>query len=160
MHYLLAAIVFLAPHLQKSTVRDYARIIHKEANRRQIDPLLAVSFIHVETFRKWNPRLKSTTNDFGLCQVHVAERGSARFLGREQELFDPKTNIREWVRLAAMWRNYHARTCVEGSHPWWAHLKWGYKVKNPGHAMKVTRVYEMLKRRFNPAPVAQLAEAQ
>jgi len=167
MHYLLAAIVFLAPHIGKPVAKNYARIIKTEAARKDIDPLLVVSFIHVETFRKWNPRTKSTTNDYGLCQVHVAERGSARFLGREEELYIPKVNIREWTRLAAMWRNYHHTKedpAEAQGHMWWAHLKWGYKVKNPGHAMKVTKLYTLLKKKFRPEleneRVAQLEEVR
>lgn len=181
MHYLLAAIMFLAPHVPKTVAKDYAKIINVEAARKQIDPLLVVSFIHVETFRKWDPKVKSVTNDYGLCQVHVAARGSANFLGREEELFRPKTNIREWVRLADMWRAYHYRECeihtqvcyddpTEGpfgctdevlhkaNHPWWAHLKWGYRVKDREHAMKVKRVYDSLRKRFRPTAVAQIEE--
>ena len=125
------------------------RIIKTEAARKDVDPLLVVSFIHVETARSWNKRTKSKTNDYGLTQVHVAARGSARFLGREEELFVPRTNIREWVRLADMWRAYCKR---EGhtDHQWWAHLKWGYKVKNPHHTMKVTKLYEFLIKKFRP----------
>ena len=181
MHYLLAAILFLAPHLSKPTARNYARIIKTEAVRKQIDPLLVVSFIHVETFRRWDPRVKSVTNDYGLCQVHVAVRGSARFLGREEELYNPRTNVREWVRLADMWRAYHYRECEihtkvcyhdpeegpwgcenmvlhKADHPWWAHLKWGFKVKDQKHAMKVRNIFEMLRRKFRPEAVAQLRE--
>jgi hypothetical protein len=158
MHYLLAAILFLAPHLSKPTARNYARIIRTEAARKQIDPLLVVSFIHVETFKRWDPRVKSVTNDYGLCQVHVAVRGSARFLGREEELYNPRTNVHEWVRLADMWRAYHRRACNDHHHLWWAHLKWGYRVKDQKHAHKVRQIFEMLKRRFRPEAVAQLEE--
>jgi hypothetical protein len=185
MHYLLAAIMFLAPHLPKTVAKGYARIINVEAARKRIDPLLVVSFIHVETARQWNSRLHSVTNDFGLTQVHVAANGSASFLGREEELYNPATNIREWSRLADMWRAYHKRECgtrrmecYEGipgvwaqswcitkvvrqpDHPWWAHLKWGYRVKDTEHAMKVKRVYEGLKRRFSPEVVALLEEGR
>jgi len=153
MNYLLAAILLLAPHLPRTTAQLYARIIKTEAARKKVDPLLVVSFIHVETVRGWNTRVKSVTNDYGLCQVHVAARGSETFLGREEQLFIPKVNIREWVRLADMWRAYHQKE-GDDSHPWWAHLKWGYKVKDTNHAMKVKRLYESLKRKFRPKPVA------
>src|SRR5512137_1016176 len=147
MHYLLAAIIFLAPHLGRTVARTYARIIRTEAARKDIDPLLVVSFIHHETYKKWRTRIKSPTNDYGLTQVHVAARGSATFLGREEELYDPKTNIREWCRLAHMWRAYHQRACVGAKHHWWAHMKWGYKIKptkeHPGES--VAEIYERLK---------------
>jgi len=170
------AILRLAPRYQVGPrlAKQYARIVQQEARRRKVDPLLVVSFIQVETARKWNPRLKSPTNDFGLTQVHVAVNGSARFLGREEELYDPRTNVREWVRLAAMWRAYHQRECevhaeicysgpegpwgcnkmrIAGSrHPWWAHLKWGYRVKNTEHAQKVTGVYRWLLQQFHHLP--------
>jgi hypothetical protein len=123
----------------------WARIIDQEAARRLIDPLLVVAFIHVETGRRWDPRLVSPTADYGLTQVHVAVRGSETFLGREEQLFDPRTNIREWCRLAAMWRDYHARTCIPGKHRWWAHLQWGYRVRDTTHAEKVLRLYRWLK---------------
>jgi hypothetical protein len=140
-----SAIRRLAPRLPRATARRYARIIDQEAARRDIPGLLVVAFIHVETGRKWNPRLVSPTDDYGLTQVHVAARGSETFLGREEQLFDPRTNIREWCRLAAMWRDYHARTCIPGKHRWWAHLAWGYRVKDTTHAEKVLRLYRWLK---------------
>ena len=146
-HTLQEAIRWVAP--RHVPARRYARIIRSEAKRKDIDPFMVVAFIHVETARKWNPRLKSPTNDFGLTQVHVAVKGSARFLGREEELYNPRTNIREWCRLAAMWRDYHNRACYE-KHPWHSHLKWGYRVKDTEHADKVLGVYQSLVQRFPP----------
>jgi len=179
MHYLLAAILFLAPHIGRPTAKKYTRIIRTEATRGDVDPLLVVSFIHVETVKRWDPRTKSVTNDYGLCQVHVAARGSDRFLGREEELYKPKVNVREWVRLANMWRNYHRKNCevwhqicysgpegpwgcsneriAESSHPWWAHLKWGYKVKNTKHADKVGALYKSLVKRFRSNETKEVA---
>jgi hypothetical protein len=141
------AIRSVAPPLPRSTVRQYARIIYQETGRRGIDPLLLVAFITNES--RWNPRTKSVTNDFGLAQVHVAVRGSAKFLGREHELYVPRTNLREWSRLADMWRAYHLRTCDLRDHTWWQHLRWGYKVKE--RTSRIDDIYEQLKRRFRPA---------
>jgi hypothetical protein len=142
-----AAIQSLAP--RRVPAKRYARIIHREARRRDIDPFLIVAFIHIES--TWNPRAKSPTTDYGLTQVHVAVNGSATFLGREEALYDPATNIREWGRLAVMWRNYHERTCKD-DHPWWAHLKFGYRVKNTEHADRVNVLYKSLRLRFAPRP--------
>lgn len=138
-----AAIQLLAP--RRVPAKKYARIIHREARRRDIDPFLIVAFIHIES--SWNPRARSVTNDHGLTQVHVAMNGSATFLGREEALYDPATNIREWGRLAVMWRNYHRRACPH-DHPWWAHLKFGYRIKNTEHADRVRILYQRLRERF------------
>jgi len=139
------AILWLAPgRVSDRTARRYAKIIHREARRRSIHGFLFLAFIHTES--RWNPRMRSSTDDFGLAQVHVAVRGSARFLGREAELYDPETNIREWGRLAAMWRDYHARSCHGASHRWWDHLKWGYRVRRG--LVRVDELLQMLIGRF------------
>jgi len=144
------AIHFLAgPRVRKKTGVRYAKLVAKEARRRGIHGFLFLAFIHVETARKWDPKLHGATNDFGLMQVHVAENGSDRFLDREEELYIPAVNIREWGRLADMWRAHHQRSCGT-RHPWWAHLKWGYRVKDVEHAMKVLRVFRTLMDRFGP----------
>jgi len=149
VHRIKQAIIQLAPRHVQPLARQYACIIRQEASRRNVDSFLVVAFIHVETAKHWNPRLRSKTNDFGLTQVHVAPRGSADFLGREGELYDPRTNIREWARLAAMWRAYHVRTCKVGGHLWWAHLKYGYRVKpDLSHSLKVLRLLRRLHERF------------
>jgi hypothetical protein len=145
----IRAVRHLAPQLGKATSRRLAKIIDREAGRRHVDPLLAVAFVHVES--SWNPRLRSHTNDFGLAQVHVAARGSERFLGREAELYDPQTNLREWARLADMWRSYCRREGHVG-HPWWHHLKFGYRVRDHHRERKVDRVYFYLTRTFRPTP--------
>lgn len=155
------AIRWLAPYrVSSARARRYARIIHQESMRKKVSGFLVVAFIHVETAKAWNPWLHSPTNDFGLTQVHVAARGSETFLGREEELYDARTNIREWVRLAAMWRAYHQRECGQDEqndheqsgqddHPWWAHMKYGYRVKpDISHALKVARLYLALLERF------------
>jgi hypothetical protein len=143
-----AAIQSLAP--RRVPAKRYARIIHREARRRNIDPFLIVAFIHIES--TWNSQAKSSTDDFGLTQVHVAVNGSATFLGREEALYDPATNIREWGRLAVMWRNYHERTCKDDDHPFYSHLKWGRRVKDTEHADRVSVLYKNLRRRFTPRP--------
>lgn len=155
------AIRHLAPHVGPRLVRHYTRIITREAKRRSIESLLVVAFIQTET--RWDEAFRSATNDWGLCQIHVAARGSQTFLGRERELLDPQTNVREWCRLAVMWRAYHQRECqgqlemapgrfgwlvLRPQHPWWAHLKWGYRVKNTEHAEKVRKLYHGLRDRF------------
>jgi len=127
--------------------RRLARIVAEEAPRWGIHPFMAVAFIHKES--SWNPKLVSSTNDYGLTQVHVNPRGSERFLGREHELFDPRTNIREWVRLAAMWRAHHDRSCDAKAHFWWEHLKWGYEIRAVERPQKVLGLFrDLLWRRW------------
>jgi len=140
-----SAIRGLAPGLPRVVARKYAKIIDRETSKKLIDPLLLVAFIHSES--NWRKRLRSFTNDYGLAQVHVAERGSATFLGRETELYDPSTNIKEWCRLASMWRNYHYRTCNK-DHNWWSHLKWGYLIKESKTSGNIERIYDLLKKKY------------
>jgi hypothetical protein len=147
--YVLSAILSLAPQIGLPTARAYARIIYQETTRRGLDPLLLVAFVDHES--NWNPRTRSHTNDYGLAQVHVAVRGSAKFLGREYELYRPRTNLREWCRLAAMWRDYHERSCAGKKHRWWKHLKWGYRVKDP-HPDEIDALYQKLKAKFSQPP--------
>jgi len=139
------AIQKVAPQLSRRLVRHYAKIVHKVTSRRRIDPLLLVAFITHES--QWKSNLRSSTNDYGLGQVHVSANGSAKFLGREKELYRPLTNLQEWSRLAEMWRAYHDRTCDDKHHSWWKHMKWGYKIKNL-KPTKVDVLYQQLKQMF------------
>lgn len=153
MAYILAAILWLAPHQSHTAVKRYADLIAFEAKWYKVDPLLVVALIHIES--NWHPRKKSVTNDYGLLQVHVARRGSATFLGREKDLYEPRTNIREGVRILAMWKNYHEKHCP-GEHPYWAHFKWGKRVKHIDHAIKVRELYTALVHRFRKPSVPLL----
>lgn len=149
MNALALAIFFLAPHLGHTTVREYARIIHAESGRRRLDPWEFVAYVHVES--RWNTRMVSKTNDWGLGAVHVAVRGSARFLGREHELWNPRVNLRETARLYAMWTRYHERECGRRRgrpHPALAHMKYGYRVKGTEHAERVLKLARWLRKRF------------
>lgn len=144
-YYLVAAMLWLSPAQPHKKVQTYADLVAFEAKWYRIDPLLVVAIIQVESGFRHNKR--STTNDYGLMQVHVARRGSSNFYGREKELYDPRVNIREGTRLLAMWRGYHDRWC-KGDHPFWAHYKWGRKVKHIEHAIKVLALRDLLARKF------------
>jgi soluble lytic murein transglycosylase-like protein len=147
IHYIASAIVWLSSFHSPEIVKKYADLIAFEAKWYKVHPFLVVSIIHIES--KWKKNKKSITNDYGLMQVHVARNGSERFLGREKELFDPRTNIREGVRILAMWRKYHKTYCKDSSHPFWAHYKWGKKVKEDiSHALKVEAIFHILLNRF------------
>lgn len=145
LYMLAAAIMWLAPAQPHANVKKYVDLITFESKWYRVDPLLIVSIIQVES--GWRTRKRSVTNDYGLMQVHVARRGSSNFYGRENELFDPRTNIREGTRLLAMWKAYHTRWC-KGDHPYWSHYKWGKKVKHIDHALKVKALRGQLARQF------------
>lgn len=147
MLYLVSAIMWLAPWLPPERVKLYADLIHFEARWYKVDPLLVVSVIQIES--GWRPDKRSVTSDYGLMQVHVAVRGSSNFLRRERELLDPRVNVREGTRILAMWREYHTRWC-HGPHAFWAHYKWGKKVKHDEHAQKVKTLLDLLRRKFRP----------
>lgn len=146
MKALVAAIIWLAPGLGGDAAR-YADLIAFEARWYRVDPLLVVALIQVES--GWKPRKRSVTNDYGLLQVHVS-RSCPRFKGRERELFDPRVGIREGVRILSMWREFHDRYCRRAklSHPYWAHFKWGRRVRGINHATKVRKLYEALRNKF------------
>lgn len=149
---ILAALLWLAPHLGQKEAAQYADIIAFEARWYRVHPALVLAIGFHET--KWRNYKVSKTNDWGLLQIHVSRVGSNRFYGRERELFDPRVNIREGFRILDMWRNYHDRWCKK-DHPYWAHYKWGRRVKSIKHIHKTRRLYRLLVRTFWPKKVAQ-----
>jgi len=155
MVYVLAAIMWLVPQLGHIKAAEYAKLITFEARWYRVDPFDVVAIIQIES--RWSTKKKSVTNDYGLMQVHVARRGSSRFLGRTKELFDPATNIREGVRIYTMWLNYHEKWCKPDSHDPIAHYKWGKYVKNDEHARRVRSLSSFLARKFRPKKPAVVA---
>lgn len=152
MSYILAAIMWLAPQLGHTKIAEYGKLIAFEARWYGIDPADVLTVITHES--RWYRYKKSTTNDYGLMQVHVARRGSARFLGREKELYDPQTNIREGTRIMAMWKSYHARVCKsDDEHMYLAHMKWGKVVKNRERPTSMERLRAFLLQKFWLKPV-------
>lgn len=153
MLYLIAAIMWLTPTQSHVKIQKYADLIAFESRWYNMDPLRVLAIIQIES--GWRARKKSVTNDYGLMQVHVARRGSSNFYGREKELYDPRTNIREGVRILAMWKQYHKKYC-KGAHPFVAHYKWGKYVKNTEHAERVEALRAQLERKFRKPPPALL----
>lgn len=146
---LITTILYLTNEPTSEAIQHYADLIHYEANWYQIDPLLVIAIIHVES--GWNSTKRSITNDYGLMQVHVARRGSSNFHGREKELLIPRNNIREGVRILAMWKRYHEKWCTttKTPHTFWNHYKWGYRVKDTKWADKVTALHQRLSQRHS-----------
>jgi hypothetical protein len=134
--------------LQVSQAAHTAQIIHREAERRSIHPLLVAAVIEHETGGTWRRRLVSHTNDYGLMQVHVSRTMNRKYIGREHLLFSPRRNIRLGVRILSFWHDYHVRHCKKDDHDWWSHYKWGSRVRNNKYGDKVKRIYLRLLSRF------------
>lgn len=140
----VAAIMVLAPAKVADAAVLYADSIMRQASDQNMDPLLVVSMIHVETGGRWENTLISKTHDYGLMQVHVSRTTNATYVGRESELFDPDTNILVGIQLLTYWKRYHTKKC-KSTHRWWAHYKWGIDVKNDSYSKKIARVYKRVK---------------
>lgn len=148
---ILAAILWLAPHVGEERASYYASIIQAAGECYRIDPLLIVTKIQLETRGAWRENAVSKTHDYGLAQVHVSATTHKEYLGREYLLFQPDRNIWVAARLMDYWKRYHDRNCLKlghEKHPWYAHYQWGNKVRNLRSSMRVKRLYESLKRRF------------
>jgi soluble lytic murein transglycosylase-like protein len=143
---ILAAILWMAPHVGEQQGKSYADIIAFEARRYRVHPALVIAIGYGES--RWRNGEVSKTNDYGLLQIHVNSRGSNRFYGREKELLEPRVNIREGFRILDMWRNHHNRWCGDKPHPWWAHYKYGRIVKSIKHTHKTQRLFDKLVKRF------------
>lgn len=142
----LAAILWIAPQVPRSTASRYAEIIRREARRHELDPLLVVALIQRES--RWRPRAKSRTHDFGLLQVHVSRTTHASYLRAPERLFKPALNIKLGVRLLALWKRFHARSCKGKKHPWWSHYQHGVRVRNAASGRRVRAVYLRLVQKF------------
>jgi len=150
---ILAAILYLAPHLDPSYAMHYARLIHKESKQHRIDPLLVTTIIHVETAKSWRMSVRSPTHDFGLMQIHVSRNSNKHLLGMEEVLFHPGTNIHYGLNTLVMWRGYHQKTCNDSDHPFWSHYQWGYRVRNLMWTKKVAGLYNHLIGVFRSHPL-------
>jgi hypothetical protein len=151
---ILAAILWLAPHVGETTVARYAGYIEREAKRWEVDPLLVVAVIEHETGGTWNPAARSRTNDWGLMQLHVSRTTRAGYLRRPERLLVPRLNIRLGVRALALWRRRHAAHCPTGPHAWWSHYNQGVRVRDGGaYGRRVGRIFERLQTRFGPGEV-------
>ena len=144
-----AAIMALAPGKVADDAALYTSAIVNATESRDVDPLLVVAFIHVETGGRWESNLVSPSNDYGLMQTHVSRTTNREFVGREKDLLDPAINIEVGVTMLVYWKEYHAKHCKGAAHKWWAHYKWGVLVKNNKYSRKVYRVYSRLKRRVH-----------
>jgi hypothetical protein len=145
--YVLAAILWLAPHLDYISAKNYAKWVARESTKYKVDPLLMIAVVHVETAKSWNKISSSATRDYGLMQIHVSLTTNPHLLGSENILFNPKINFNYGARALAMWKNYHNRQCKD-DHPFWAHYAWGYKVKNIKWTIKLSKTYLCLLRKF------------
>ncbi|MBT8428308.1 MAG: transglycosylase SLT domain-containing protein [Gammaproteobacteria bacterium] len=143
----IAAILWLAPHVGQDTAARYGTLIVTHAAVAGVDPLLVVAVIETES--RWNPRATSPTRDYGLMQLHVSETTHRRYLGRQRLLYSPARNIRLGVKLLGAWRRHHERRCHGArGHPYWSHYKYGIKVPGARKGLRVDAVYRRLRARF------------
>ncbi len=146
MKIILAAILWLAPHLGADRAELYAGLVAGHAEDAQLDPLLVVAIIQIES--RFKATAKSKTADHGLMQVHVSRTTYKRYIGREGLLYDPDRNIRLGVRLLKVWKAYHDRTCSDAAHPFWAHYKYGCRIPSRRKGKRVDALYRLLQMRF------------
>jgi hypothetical protein len=133
MKIILAAILFIAPHLERSEsikykVGQWAKVIHAMSQSQQIDPFLIIAIIKAES--NFRTDQTSRTHDHGLMQLHVSRTTFAELRGREWLLKSPTLNIYLGVKHLNMFRKWHYRKC-KPDHVWWRHYKWGFKRKFP-----------------------------
>jgi len=148
---IIAAILWLAPHVGQQRAEVYAELIADAGACYRIAPLLIVAKIQLETRGSWRENAVSPTDDYGLAQLHVSATTHAEYRGLEHLLFEPDRNIWMAARLLRYWQSYHDRHCLRTGredHPWWAHYQWGNKVRNLRSARRVGRLYRELVRKF------------
>ena len=139
------SITSAAPKVPTVRAHDIADMIVRESTREQVDPVLVVAVMwHESGFRNLPV---NATKDRGLMQVHWSP-GAPWLAGLSpRDLMDPATNVRAGVRELAWWRGQHEKRCDDSKHFWWAHYKWGYRVKDRryGRAIhsKVERSYRL-----------------
>ena len=151
---ILTAICFIAPHhVGVLPATMYANLIAASAKRYQVDPFLMVAVVHVES--SWNAHAHSSTGDWGLAQIHVSPTTNPELIGHEEDLFNPRVNLRYAGRMMALWKRYHQRSCDDTAHPYWAHLKFGYRVRDLEWSEKVAGLYNRLLGLFLSASVKQ-----
>jgi len=85
---------------------EFVQIAHAEAGRVNLDPLLIMAVIAVES--RYNPIAESNVGAKGLMQIIPKFHGDklAEF-GGEKAVFDPESNIRVGTRIL---REYLSRT--------------------------------------------------
>ena len=147
MKIILAAILTLSPHVKEDVARKYAQVIHSMCKSQEIDPLLVVSIIRVES--GFHPSKSSRTNDHGLMQIHVSHTTFSELRGHEHLLRSPTLNIYLGIKHLRMFRKWHHRKC-KPDHTWWRHYKWGFRRKFPNQkwADKVRRYHQQLIKKF------------
>lgn len=148
MSWILAAILWLAPHLGQPRAEVLAAVTAREARQHSLDPLIVISYVQTES--RWRSWLKSKTEDSGLGQVHVSATTNPELLGYQRALLNPEYNLAVTASMMRMWRNYHERECDGGDHHWLDHMKYGYQPKNGRYSKKVLHLHRLLRQRFQP----------
>ncbi len=157
MQIILAAILFLSPHLDKETATKYANVIHTMSKTQEMDPFLIISIIRAESNFAHNR--KSKTNDFGLMQLHVSRTTFRELRGYGTLLYDPELNVYLGTKHLRMFRKWHHKKCGP-DHLWWRHYKWGFKKKFPNDkwAVRVLAFHQRLVDKFRGKAWREVAE--
>jgi hypothetical protein len=144
---IVAVLLALAPGMPHERAAALADSLTFEAEWYRVDlpDLIALAFVESGL----NPRkITGSPNGYGLFQIHTSS-ASPRFLGRERSLLDVRTNVREGVRIYAMWSIFHATHCHPGSHDVLGHFKWGRIVRSGRHAAKTRALAEWIRARMS-----------
>ena len=145
---LTAAVLLLHPTLGEDRVREYAVLIVRESHKQKISPVITAARTQVES--RFRPHKISRTNDYGLMQLHVSRTTRPKWIGREKELLDPETNIKEGVKALRYWKNYHSRYCKKRrAHHWWLHYKYGNRVPGMERTKRARKAMKKAMRYFN-----------
>jgi len=146
-----AAIVSLAmPNADVAC--EHVEALVEVAEQENVDPLVLVALIHVES--RWTPQVRSRSNACGLTQVLPKySAGWRNRFGKRltcKQLFDPETSIRRGTKILAYYlkkyrRNYRRSLCSYNAGPGRCRRP---QPQHKGHryASKVIRLKRKLKR--------------
>lgn len=131
---LMIAMTMFSGGERVSRVLDAAPIMWSEAEAAGVDPYLVAAIGWVET--RWNPNIKSRTNDYGIMQINL----KFSKIGKEQlRLLRP--NIRYSIKIMKYWEKRFGKD-------WICHYNSGNRCyeKSRRYAKKVLRVMRALKK--------------
>ena len=103
----------------------YAEAIYQESLEAGVDPLLTAAIIYSESrFQKRACR----NGSHGLTQVQMRPRSCERTLAAAKAagLYEPRTNIRQGLRLAVFWRDWWRKHHAGAGYHWLLHYNQGF----------------------------------
>ena len=136
-----AAITDLAPRVSAKKRMTYSAHIAINSYVEDLDPLRVVAIMDRES--SFRARVISSTNDYGLMQVHWQRGPWMNGLSR-RDLLNPAINIRAGIGELVHIRNRCDNRRGHGGHHWIGHYKWGNVVKTRSYERKILRTYRRL----------------